>query len=434
MRRGFVWVVPVVGLAMVVTSECAESGTLSNVALEGGPSVVSGFDYVKLENPTVGDAGESVVFFADTKKSTPPSQKAHCIYRAAPPGTGAEVACLGDAAAGGGRYSQFGEPSVNASGTVAFDSRVVGGGPDGVFSQTGADPVAAVSLEGDPVPGGGTIKRFRDVHIADNGNVFFLVVIGGVDDSVDEAILMCPGTCPGGAGLVKQVQEGDTLPALSDKICEFRELAASDFGLAFRAATRVDCADGDEPKVRHIFRKPVVGDVVSVAAEGEASNPLPGLDGTTYASFPGRPDVSNNGAVVFLARTAGALKAQNIYLCEPGSCPGSPAIVAVAQGDLADGDAFKSFGNPGVSDAWDVVFSADLTGASVCGVYVRRYAPVSIETIARNGQTAPAPTPAVFRCPDGDPAISAAGDIAFRGTIRTTTPPKRNLKGIFHFE
>jgi hypothetical protein len=184
-----------------------------------------------------------------------------------------------------------------------------------------------------------------------------------------------------------------------------------------------------------IFRMPYAGAVVTVAFEGEPSapNPLPG--GTIYGSAADGVSIQGGGIVAFRATTAGLFRAQGLFVCDPVSCPASPADAAVLAGDVDDGaNVFVALSTPSLSAAGDIAFSSRIRGAGPrSGVYIRRLIGDDIETIALDGDIVPALGAGSEFVRFNTPGMSTAGKVAFRARIRWTVAPSIRY-GVFSFE
>lgn len=102
------------------------------------------------------------------------------VFRRTGAGTAA-VALLGDAAPGGGSYSDLGNPSINGAAQVAFSAVIAGGpAPTAIVVDTGAGASAVLSA-GDPAPdsGGGSLADFVYPAINDAGALSFVGAVSG---------------------------------------------------------------------------------------------------------------------------------------------------------------------------------------------------------------------------------------------------------------
>lgn len=307
----------------------------------------------------------------------------------------------------------------------------------GVFRD---DPPAIAALLGDPVPGPtpGLLKEFSLVRITDAGDVVSKArisggpVVGGV--TVDQGLFRCfggDGNCSStGTGTLETLvlKNGGVPDRVGREFCSFSHLAASNFGVAFRASTKTNCADGAESSRVGIFRLPFGGGAIeTVALENEASNPFPDPGGTRYSDIVGSPAIEDNGDVAFRAQTSGLLSLDVLFFCGFGVCPAARATVAVQEGDLnPDGKEFTSFSSPALADDGTMAFRGCFSGG--CGVYTLPPGG-PLATVAKKGDAVPG-EPATF-AGFAPPAMSPDGKVTFKATIRETAPPQKTLRGIF---
>jgi hypothetical protein len=350
-----------------------------------------------------------------------------------------------------------------------------------------------------PAPGTGLLRDFSFARIATSGDVAFIGSISGgavvLGVEVNEGIFRCTGgdgNCSSGTGTLQTLAlVNDPIPDRPGrKLCNFTGLAASSFGVAFSATTKLDCGTASEAALLGVFRKPVAGPIVTVALQGEASEPFPTPGGTIYGLPRTAVAISDIGHVAFVATTSGVtsttttsstststsstsststtsstaivtttsssvttssvtttstsstttstatpplLATTAIFLCDPATCPAAPATAAVTRGVLDDaGNAFSTFSSPGVSLAGDITFSSRVAqpGFHGSGVYIRRSGG-DIETVALTGDPVPPPSPsAVFKRLTDPPAMSPGGRVTFRGRIKASVAP-RSRRGIF---
>jgi hypothetical protein len=112
------------------------------------------------------------------------------------------VAQQGDAAPGGGSFLSVLQPSMNASGQVAFGTNLTSG-EWGVFLFSGG-VLSSIARSGDPAPGGGTIAGASSPSLNDAGQVALQATVGsrGViylfSDGVLSTIVGGQDPAPGG--------------------------------------------------------------------------------------------------------------------------------------------------------------------------------------------------------------------------------------------
>jgi hypothetical protein len=435
MKKHFVapvlWIVTTVLLAQPVTAQ------IEVVALKDDVSPEVGFLYRKFQRPAVGDAvADPVSFFARAHGDG----SIRGIFADAPASAGSTVVLMDDLGPESRLFKRFGNPTTNAGGDVAFDALLTGGSK-GVF-RSGPTVVAFL---GDTVPGvTGQLDGFTLVHIIDGGDVVFHGTlsgpanVGGID--LDEGIFRCAGgdgNCSTGTGSIEAVVlKNDPVPDRAGReFCHFLDVAASTFGVAFVGETKVDCGDGAELTRRGVFRLPFGGGVVTVALEGEVSEPDPTpVSGTTYQLIVDRPDIAGDGAIVFKARTAGLLVNTNLYVCDIATCPAAPAEAAVLQGTTdPGGNPFTGFGPPAVSDAGDMAFKAGTRGPAgrAHGIYVRHAGGV-VELLALEGDAVPGLVPAAsFKGFRERIDVSPGGRLTFQAKVKPDAPPQKSRAGLF---
>jgi hypothetical protein len=433
-------IIPVL-TALVLPLAIANGASLKTVALQGDLPPDPGPSFRKFGYPVVCDApGQRVAVY-----NRSPGGK-RCIFKLDPDSTAdATVACERTPSPDVGRtFGRFGDISINGSADVAWASRL-DFGRQGVFR---GDPTT-VSLLGDPVPAPGTglLKNLGSARITDGGDVFFEATISGgaviLGVEVDQGLFRCTGgdgNCStGGTGTLQTVLlvNDPVADRAGREFCRFREFSASTFGIAFRADTQIDCADGGETPLQGVFRKPLAGPVETLALTGEAAEPFPGPGGTTYAGAVAEPSIESGGTVAFLANTVGVTSTSALYLCEPGICPLALADAVLTRGELDDdGAAFRTFGRPAISGAKDIAFAAKMDppgGSPFYALYARRFTG-DVEQLARTSDLVPDLTPAAtLRMHLDPPSMSAGGKIAFKSRVRRNVRP-RNREGIFIVE
>jgi hypothetical protein len=428
----------VLAAAALVSTLGIARATIKTVAVQGDPAPVPFTSFRRFTPPAISDApGPRVADYARTVRR-------RCIVKLDPDGgPDAAAVCEHDPSPDGGFFQRLAAPTIDSADDVAWSARETFG-RQGVFR---GDP-SAVALTGDPVPAPGTglLKTLSFGRITEAGDVAFQATISGgavvLGVEVNQGLFRCTGgdgNCStGGSGTLETlVLVNDAVPdRVGRRFCSFVELAASDYGIVFRADTKLDCADGGETALRGVFRKPFIGAVQTIALVGEASEPFPSAGGTTYDSFDTPAAIESGGAVAFVASTTGVLETSGVYRCDPPGCPPALATEIVQSGDLdAQGDAFHVFSPPAISAARDVAFTSRVIGSagSIHGLFVRRAAG-GVDTIVRTGDAVPgASPPAAFRLSLTAPGMSQGGKIAFQSKIRRTIRP-RTRDGLFAVE
>lgn len=437
----------------------AEAAALKAVALQGEASPVAGASYVKLakRGPAIGaNAGERVVFEA---VANPPATKG--LFAHDPDGSGSLVAQKSGGAPEGLTFKTFHlgftNPSIDSSGTVVLAAKLKDGFGEGVYVRKAGDSsLGVVARTGDPAAGlpSGSLAEFshsEPIGLVATTAAAFIATIGNaptVDGlEVRQVIYACAGgdlDCHSGSGtLTPVVALGDAVDDRpGSEICRITDLAASIYGVAFRADVSSDCLT--VPAVAGVFRKPLgvfAGSVATLALVGEAA----AFPTSTYEQIRDNVDINNDGAVTFRARTRNTTTADQLtsqFICDPATCPAAPAAAAVSIGDpLPGGNAITRMETPRtmISDANDLAFFAKSKGplGHQEGVYLRR-ADGTIETVAERGDIAPPLHPmdpiAHFSSLSNAVALSDDGRVAFAARILRTSGPRPLRHGIFAFE
>ena len=408
--------------------------TLKKVAVEGDPSPDMGAYRRKFRQPAVSDAAcqhvaASARIFANRT----------CLVKFGPDSL---IVCRKDPSPEGHEFGTLGDPTINVAGDAAYTAKLTAG-RNGVFR----GGTSIVALTADPSPAGpGFFKKFSAAIITDAGDVVFEAfisggaVVGGV--SIDRGYFRCgggDGNCStGGTGTIETlVLKNDLVPDRPGrKLCDLKAVGASIFGTAFLAPTKLDCVSAMETPLLGIFRKPFGGVITTLALQGEPSNPVLPPGGTIYANLVGAPAISSTGIVAFRGFTAGVLTHDILYLCDPATCPGTPAQVAVEEGD-SDGmtSFFVRLSTPAISDVADIAFEARVNdGLRASGIYIRRAAGGTIDTVARTNDVAPSISPTTQFSTFNAPSMSPAGKVAFHTRLRPLGSSSIPHEGLFLFE
>jgi hypothetical protein len=93
-------------------------------------------------------------------------------------GTVVPVVATGQPAPGGGEFTDFANPTINARDVVAFVGRIGQGGREGIFTSSEGS-IVPVALSGQPTPLGGTFQFFVDGSPAQNdrGEIAFVAAV-----------------------------------------------------------------------------------------------------------------------------------------------------------------------------------------------------------------------------------------------------------------
>ena len=124
-------------------------------------------------NDVVVSDRDTVVFLGRTS-----DRVAHQGLYLARSGTIVPVVTTGQPAPGGGAFTDFANPTINARDVVAFVGRIGGEGREGIFTSSEGS-IIPVALSGQPSPTGGTFQFFVDGSPAQNdrGEIAFIAAI-----------------------------------------------------------------------------------------------------------------------------------------------------------------------------------------------------------------------------------------------------------------
>ena len=447
-------------VALLALTSAAEAASLKVVAEQLADSPAPPAQYRKFakRGPSVGaNPGERVVFEGLARNGT----TVKGMFAGDPDGGGSVLAekhgPAPEAMTINTFQRRFPNPSIDSTGTIAIAAKLARGFGEAIYLRKAGDTsLSTTARTGDPAAGlsSGFLKRFNDVEplgLAATTAVTFIADIsdmpniGGLD--VSQVIYACSGgdlDCHAGTGTLNRIVAlGDAVDDRpGQEICKISHLAGSEYGVAFRAKISPDCTSMAE--VDGVFRKQFgvgAGTVETLALVDEAA----ALPGSTYIQFRDAIDIANDGTVAFRARTRSTLHAgveTALFICDPTSCPASPAEAAVSKYDtLPGGNEIRSMEIPRtvISDAGDLAFFAKSSGpqGSQKGIYIRR-ANGTIEAVAEKGDTVPMLSPmdpaAVFTSFSSAVAMSDDGRVAFLAKIRRASGPKRARRGIFVYE
>jgi hypothetical protein len=426
----------------------AARADITTVVLKGDPSSLLGAPYRKIDKrPRVGGdvAGHAVLFSARVRGS---SARGKGLFVEDPVLGGSVIALIGDPAPSGGPFRRIYDEAMNASGTVVWNA-TVGTTNRGIFR----DGPAPVVLGGDGMPGGeGHIDKFGPPVVTDDGSVvFYSRVFGGeVQNGVRivEGVFRCSGgdgNCNSGTGTAETLVINDepVLDIPGRELCSIDPVvSASDWGIAFRGSTKIDCTSGVEYPLQGVFRMQYGGVVETLALQALASNPFPGPSGTSYEKFDLPPVIEDDGVVAFGARIdafdggVAGIDSQVIFRCDPAVCPATYAEVAVPQG-LADGsgNTVSKLVALGINNDGDIAFHARVKaseGPNGRGIYVFRGATSALERIAVSGDAVPDAAPGTTFRKVLEPSMSSGGRISFQA--KTKARSARAALGLFLFD
>ena len=372
----------------------------------------------------------------------------------AAPLTFQQIALTGDVApdAGGAEFNFFNAPALNAAGDVAFLAglRTGDSGPTVDFTNDsaifGPTPSAGgglgiVARAGDPAPdaGGAEFNSFGSPALNAAGDVAFAAFLRTgetgptVTGSNNQAIF---GPTPsGGGGLGIVAREDDPAPDAGG--AEFSLLSDVSLNTAGDVAFRAVLRTGDTgPTVSSNKRDAIFGPTPSgglglLARQGD---PAPDAGGAEFDFF-NTPALNAAGDVAFRAflrsgDTGPTVSGDNDYAIFGPTLSGGGGLGLLAREDDpapgAGGAEFDVFNNPALNAAGDVAFFAVLrtgdSGSTVTGDNNDAiFGPTpsgGLGIVAREGDPAPDAGGAEFSG-FGNPALNAAGDVAFLAGLRT---------------
>ncbi len=402
----------------------AYAGTVSTVAQAGASSPISGAEYRTVKLPNVGDAPSFPVAFRAFVKGL--SVKKRGLFAAASGGSGTLLVEKGQLTPfGTGQYRTFSRPSVDSSGTIIWLSRASGIGL-GVFQHDGVTD-RSVFAQGIPIPSGGTLNKISLPSICGAGGVVAHATVSG--GLIGEGIFQCAGgdmDCMAGSGtLAEMLIEGS---AVADRpgreFCSFETgVRCSDWGIVFRASTKLNCSDAGESALGGVFRMAFGGAVETLALEGEAADSIALLPSPSYSSFRDPPEINSAGNVVFRARvTSSGGNEEGLYECDPAaSCPAVTATARFASGGLdtfVPTNAVARIASPGIDDSGRIVFFASARNNGIGrAIYKLEPAAAQPDLVAYDGAGIPDQPGATIRRPFV-PHVSPAGKIAFRARVK----------------
>jgi hypothetical protein len=276
--------------------------------------------------------------------------------------------------------------------------------------------VESVAETKDAAPGGGTYRGLRRPDVAGSGAAAFLAKVKTASGNV---LGIYETTAPMVGAAV--VLRDDTVPVAGGRFRRFSRPAINGGGTV---AWQARIAGG--PFGHGIFAESAAGTIVAAS-----DDPNPGSAGGTI-DRPSRPEISDNGDVVFYARLRSASADEGLFRCVGGNGNCSPyGGTAVLEQLVVTGDTYTDSVDAASREVcelsenfdvsnWGIAFRATTAPAGGCsGAAVRGVLRMpfggAIEAIAKDGDPAdPGPSSVHFRF-DGAPAINNAGDVAFLG-------------------
>jgi len=357
--------------------------TVSKVARPGDAAPV-GQELVRASSPSLNDSG-AVAFAGDNGVFFSPSTGGLIV-----------VASYGDAAPGGGTFISAGRPdplSVNASGQVVFLGQVAPPGNNGVFLYSSSGGVISkVAANGDPAPGGGTLRNLRFPALNDGGQVVFASNFPGGRG----VFLSTSGT------ITRLVRNGDPAPGGGTFSTAFTSLSLNANGIAAFVATAVS---GTNTTAQGIF----LAGGGSVQKIVRAGDPAP--QGGAFSSFDA-PSLNAGGQLAFVGMVDTGTT--GLYFFSQGQITRLAAVGDPAPG----GGAFTSLASPSLNSAGDVSFTGGLSliHPSCCfepsGVFL--YSGGNFSRIVLPGDS----SPELSTFSSGlTPSLNGSGEVAFTGRL-----------------
>jgi hypothetical protein len=303
----------------------------------------------KFDHPDVNSTGD-VVFSSRTKDG------AHKLYLRPVSGTGSVVAAEGQAAPGGGTFSQFDDASINDNGDIGFSAGTSPG--KGIFVRPQGGSVRKAVRNGDASPAGGTFFSF--------------LAVSDVNDDGDSAFIAQVTGGPGGVFVYDTSANTITASALvggatggGKTFCGFSNVTLGGGGrTAFQALTETTCGVSNDG-VFVIFQDNGPG-FTAIAQKGGATP----IAGTTYGKL---FDVDSNGAdeVAFRAKIVGSINATAVFLFNPAG-PATTTIIRTGTAAPVSGGTLKAFSRiGGLTDFAAVAIRATIVGGTAKqGVFI----------------------------------------------------------------
>jgi uncharacterized repeat protein (TIGR03803 family) len=148
--------------------------------------------YVSFGTPAIGADG-ALAFTAKIKSISGVTKSA--VFRRPPGAPAVPIAVTGDSAGGTEVFTAFGEPLVNAAGTVVVEAKLKtanGKRIEGIWSAKVGEPGELLMKTGSPAPGvsnNAVIRDFRDITLLNSGEMFVRATIGVGSDAASQRAL-----------------------------------------------------------------------------------------------------------------------------------------------------------------------------------------------------------------------------------------------------
>jgi hypothetical protein len=329
----------------------SDSGSaLTAIALQGQSATgAGGGTFSNLGNPVLNNSGQTA-FRANIAGGTTTSG----IYRSDSGSALTAIALQGQSAsgAGGGTFSFFANPVLNNNGQTAFGAGITGGSStSGIYRSNSGNALTAIALQGQNATGagGGTFSTFFSPVLNNNGQTAFGVGITG-GSSTNGIYRSNSGSALTAIALQGQGATGaggGTFSSFDSHVLNNNGQTAFGAGLTGGSSTS------------GIYRSNSDNALTAIALQGQSAT---GAGGGTFSSFDS-PVLNNNGQAAFSANISGGSSRNGLFRSDSGN-----ALTAIAlQGQSATGaggGTFSSFTSRALNDGGQTAFSADITGGS----------------------------------------------------------------------
>jgi hypothetical protein len=311
-------------------------GRTSTLAVAGRPAPTGG-RFTVFNDVILGNR-DTVVFLGRTT-----DRVAHQGLYLARGGKIGPVVVTGQPAPGGGQFTDFANPTINAQDVVAFVGRLTQAAPEGIFTSTEGS-ITAAALAGQPAPTGGTFQFFADGSPAlnDRGDIAFIA--GTAPRETFGVFVLLRGLA------VPVVTTDDEAP-VGGLFTEFGSLMLTNAGtVGFVGRTA-------HSTVREAIYVTGRATLVSLARQGQA------VGSTVLTSFAASA-MNDLEAVVFELGVPDPIP-RAIFLATR-----SGVRMVVGAGDAApSGRRFTGFGTPAINDRGQVAFVGE-TDDGRHGIYL----------------------------------------------------------------
>ncbi len=404
----------------------ASGGTITRIVRNGDPAPGGG-SFTTFFRLSLNDAGQIAFIGAFT-----PSGLSALYLSSGPQIT--ELAREGGPAPGGGNFTSFNSPSLNAGGQVAFQGFLSTGNAGIFLSSEGS--LTSIVRPGDPSPEGDAFSLAFGPAINASGQVAFgsrlhsrpasiylssggeSTRVAGSGDAVarDPRFFLGLVDAINSAGTV--ISEGSSFPGglglYDNNLNSIAHTGDPAPGGGVFVST-VNASGNDNGDVVFLGGLSTLGTGVFMSSGGTLNrlvatgDPAPG--GGTFLSFLNLPSINNLGQVAFPADVAPPGRAGIFLSSEAGLAP------LVQVGDAAPGGGtFSSLRFAWLNDAGHVAFLGDVTSPGRSGVFL--WSAGAIRAVAQVGDSAPGGgTFTSFFSSFFGPAINASGQVAFRADL-----------------